>query len=401
MVILDAMLRRIAAVVVVLVAAYLAFNYFIRPIPAISATASVPAATTIPGPVPALPWPATGTAAIGASGLGLIASSGKETPAPIASVAKVMTALIVLEDKPLKVGDTGPFIGITDADVQAFVNDSAARQPVVEVSSGEQISEFNALRGLLIGSGDNIAFTLARWDAGSANAFVAKMNTRAKALGMSHTKFADEAGASANTRSTPSDLVKLGVIVMKQPVLAAIVAMTQADLPVAGTVHNLDGALGQSGIIGIETGSGSAGANFLFAASATFGNFTIILFGCVMGQDSLDAAFTAAKALIAVMRPALKIGRAVDKNQAVGGYQMPWPDQTDLLASYNVDLVEWPGMVLRQTLQAPAITVNQPVDPGTAEGALHITLGDYQLDIPLTTANSIYPPGKFWRLIRI
>ncbi|MFI5283322.1 MAG: D-alanyl-D-alanine carboxypeptidase family protein [Candidatus Dormibacterales bacterium] len=393
---------RVIAVLLVLIGGYLAFNYFIRPIPAVAATQSVPAASTIAGQPPALPWPSAGSAAAGVSGLGLVASSGKETPAPALAIAKVMTALIVLEDKPLKVGDLGPAITITDADVQAYQAAQAAQQPAVEVQSGEQLSEFKALEGLLVPSAENFAYTLARWDAGSVNAFVAKMNKSAKELRMSHTSFADAGGASARTVSTPSDLVRLGVIAMKQPVLAAIVAITEATMPVAGTFPSLDAALGRSGIIGIEVGSGSAGAaNFLFAASATVGNFTITTFGCLMGQPSLAVAFAAAEALADAMKPTLQVVRVASKLEPVGSYDLPWSDHTDLVSTANVELVEWPGMVLRQSLQAPAITVEQPVDPGTQEGVLRITLGDYDIDVPLSTANTVFPPGRFWRATRI
>ena len=58
-------------------------------------------------------------------------------------------------------------------------------------------------------------------------------------------------------------------------------------------------------------------------------------------------------------------------------------------------------MVLGEIVKAPALTVTQPIDPGTTEGALHITLGGYTLDISLTTVDGLYPPGKFWKLLRI
>ncbi|OLC66311.1 MAG: hypothetical protein AUH69_07460 [Actinobacteria bacterium 13_1_40CM_4_65_12] len=392
---------RVGGVLLLLLVVFLTFNYF-RPVPAVAATASIPRASTISGTIPTLPWPAVGSAAVGTSGLGLIATSGNETPAPAASVAKVMTALIILEDKPLKKTEQGPTILITDADVQVYQSEKAEQQSVVEVRTGEQLTEYQALQGLLIPSGNNIAFTLANWDAGSVAAFVVKMNKRAKALGLSHTTFADPAGAVAQTVSTPSDLMALGIVAMRQEALAQIVATSDAKLPVAGTVYNVDYALGQSGIIGIKTGSGlNFGANFLFAASANIGGFTITMFGCVMGQPTLDRAFAAAKALIAAMQPQLRVARVLSKYVAVGSYEPPWGGHSDLLSTANVDLVEWPGMIMRQSLRAPALAIEKPVPPGTSEGALHIVLGDYSLDVPLTTSDPLYPPGRFWRLTRI
>ncbi len=391
---------RAAGALLLLVAGYLAFNYFIRPIPAVAATGSVATSTTTSGTASTLPWPSSGSAAVGVSSLGFIASSGNEKPVPAASVAKVMTAFVVLNDKPLKKSEQGPTIVITDADVQEYQADNAAKQSVVEVRAGEQLTELQALQALLIPSGNNIAFTLANWDAGSAAAFVAEMNKLAKKLGMNHTRFADAAGASDQTVSTPTDLLTLGMTAMKQDVLAQIVATTDVKLPVAGTVYNVDYALGEAGLIGIKTGSGF-GANFLFAASVTVGGFTITIYGCVMGLPTLDAAFASAKALIYAMQTQLHIVRVLSKYVAVGSYELPWGGRSDLLSTTNVDLVEWPGMILRQTVRAPALTIKDPIPRGTNAGVLNMVLGDYNLDVPLTTSDAIYPPGRFWRLTRI
>ncbi len=391
---------RAAGALLLLVAGYLAFNYFIRPIPAVAATGSVATSTTTSGTAPTLPWPSSGSAAVGVSSLGFIASSGNEKPVPAASVAKVMTAFVVLNDKPLKKSEQGPTIVITDADVQEYQADNAAKQSVVEVRAGEQLTELQALQALLIPSGNNIAFTLANWDAGSAAAFVAEMNKLAKKLGMNHTRFADAAGVSDQTVSTPTDLLTLGMTAMKLDVLAQIVATTDVKLPVAGTVYNVDYALGEAGLIGIKTGSGF-GANFLFAASVTVGGFTITIYGCVMGLPTLDAAFASAKALIYAMQTQLHIVRVLSKYVAVGSYELPWGGRSDLLSTTNVDLVEWPGMILRQTVRAPALTIKDPIPRGTNAGVLNMVLGDYNLDVPLTTSDAIYPPGRFWRLTRI
>jgi D-alanyl-D-alanine carboxypeptidase (penicillin-binding protein 5/6) len=392
---------RIAGVLLLLIAAFLTFNFF-RPIPAVPVTAAVASQSMTAGTVPALPWPRAGSAAVAVSGLGMIANSGNETPMPAASVAKVMTALVVLDDKPLKGGDVGPSVVITDQDVRAYQADKAGQQSVVEVTSGEQLSELQLLEGLLIPSANNFAFTLANWDAGSLDAFVAKMNKRAKDLNLAHTKFADPAGAAAQTVSTPSDLVALGMAAMNQEVFARVVAMTSAKLPVAGTVYNVDYALGQSGIIGIKTGSGfNQGANFLFAASASVGSFTKIVFGCVMGAATLDDAFAAAKLLIAAVESNLVVKRILSKYQAVGSYELPWGGRSDLLSTANVDLIEWPGMILRQSVHGPALNIKDPIPAGTTEGALHVVLGDYNFDVSLTTADALYPPGRLWRLTRI
>jgi len=395
------MRRRIAVGLVLLVAAALGINY-LRPIPEVTASSSLPAQKTTPGTPPLLPWPSAGSAAVGVSGLGKLADSGNEAPLPAASVAKVMTAVVVMNDKPFPLGQTGGSITITDLDVQAYQNDRAQGQSVVAVQAGEVLSEYQALQALLIPSGNNIAEALARWDAGSVPAFVDRMNQRARSLGLSRTSFADPAGFSAQTVSTPTDLLSLGMAAMTDPVLAQIVREPQAKLPVAGVVYNVDGALGQDGINGIKTGSGLAqGANFLFAAEILIGSHPVTIFGCVMGQPTLQKAFDIARALIRAMQPALSVRTELLRHQTVGSYDTPWGWHSDVLSVSDLALVEWPGMVLRETMQARTLNVDKPLDAGTSAGSLHVVLGDYDLDVALVTATVMYPPGRFWRLTRL
>jgi serine-type D-Ala-D-Ala carboxypeptidase (penicillin-binding protein 5/6) len=392
---------RIGIFLLLVVLGLATWNY-LRPIPGVAASGGPPSTEVIAGTPPVMPWPARGSAAVGVQNLGLIASSGNEQAVPAASVAKVMTALVILEDKPLKKGDTGPTITITDTDVQSYNADFANKESVALVQAGEQITELQLLQGILIPSANNLAETLARWDAGSIDAFVAKMNARAAALHLTHTKFADTSGANPGTVSTPSDLMSLGMNAMKLEVFAQVVGMAQAQLPVAGTVYNVDGVLGQSGIVGIKTGSGlNTGANFLFAATISVDGVPITFFGCVMGQPTLDDTFTAAKKLIGAMQSALHVRKVLVKNQTVATYITPWGAQTDLVSTVDVELIEWPGMVMRQRLDARTLVLDNPLPAGTPEGSEHLVLGGYILDVPLVTADPMYPPGRFWRLTRL
>ena len=392
---------RIAIVLLLVFVGAATWNY-LRPVPAVAATGSVPASEVIAGTPPVMPWPRHGSAAVSVQNLGFLASSGNEQPIAAASVTKVMTALVILEDKPLKANDPGPTITLTDADVQSYNADVANKESVAPVRAGEQITELQALEGMLIPSANNLAETLARWDAGSIDSFVAKMNARAVALHLTHTTFADTSGANPGSTSTPTDLMSLGVAAMQQEVFAQVVGMSTVDIPVAGTVFNVDGVLGQSGIIGIKTGSGlNSGANFLFAAKLSVDGVPITFYGCVMGQPTLADAFAAAKTLVGGMQAGLHVRKVIARNETVATYVTPWGAQSDLVSSVDVNLVEWPGMVLRKHLDTRMIVVDQPLPAGTREGTEHLVLGDYNLDIPLVTADALYPPGRFWRLTRL
>ncbi|MDA8313979.1 MAG: D-alanyl-D-alanine carboxypeptidase, partial [Actinomycetota bacterium] len=100
-------MRLLLVVVVVLLAIAYVVVQLVRPVPAVAASVT-PISTTMPGvPVP-LSWPAQGEAAIGVEGAGLLGTHGAQTPTPLASVTKLMTAYLVLRDHPLTVTAPGP-----------------------------------------------------------------------------------------------------------------------------------------------------------------------------------------------------------------------------------------------------------------------------------------------------
>lgn len=371
-----------------------------RPPPPIPAVPLAGSSQLVPGAPPRVPWPAGGIAAIGAAELGVIDVSPGERPLPIASVAKVMTALVVLEDRPLGAGERGPMLQVTDADVAAYRSAKAEGQSAVEVRAGEQLSEYEALQGLLIPSGNNLAGILAAWDAGSLPNFVSRLNQRARTLGMHHTFFADASGFDERTVSTPSDLTRLAVAAMRSGVIAEIVGQPQAQLPVAGTVYNVNYDLGRGGVEGIKTGSTpAAGACFMFSGTARLAGRAVTVVGAVMALPTLDDAFAAAEQLIGFARANLIFDAALREGQAVARYSAPWGPEATLRSSAGVFLVEWPGMRIERRIRTgPA---HAPVRTGSAAGAVEVRLGDQEVRVPLVATGAIAPPSLAWRLLRL
>jgi serine-type D-Ala-D-Ala carboxypeptidase (penicillin-binding protein 5/6) len=255
------------------------------------------------GKVPGTVWPAYGQAAFIQTGRSQVQAGPNQHPAAIASVAKVMTAYLVLRDHPLQSGDDGPTITLTHADVADTDRRRGHEESVVSITAGEQLTERQALQALLLPSANNIAAVLARWDAGSQERFVARMNTTARSLGMTHTRYTDPSGYDDATVSTAVDQVRLVVRAMRLPVFARIVATPSATLPVAGTVHNTNTLLGHDGFVGVKTGSDSAaGGCFAFRVVRWIGGKRTTITGVVLGQpgrDRIAAALEVADAMVA------------------------------------------------------------------------------------------------------
>src|ERR1041384_2575407 len=169
----------IVIAVAVLLLALGAYRYT-RPLPPLAIAYQVPEAVTPQPGDPNLPWPTRGTAAVAVEGLGIVSMIGDEKPRPIASVTKMMTAYVILKSKPLKTGETGPMITTTAADISLYRRLISQDESVVAVAEGTRISQYDMLQALLIPSGNNIGAMLASWDAGTVDAFVAKMNATAK-----------------------------------------------------------------------------------------------------------------------------------------------------------------------------------------------------------------------------
>jgi serine-type D-Ala-D-Ala carboxypeptidase (penicillin-binding protein 5/6) len=251
--------------------------------------------------LPGTVWPAYGQAAV-QIGQSLVQAGPNQHAAPIASVAKVMTAYLVLRDHPLRPGQDGPTITLTDADVADTDRRRRRQESVVSIAAGERLTERQALQALLLPSANNIAAVLARWDAGSEDRFVARMNATARSLGMTHTRYTDPSGFDDSTVSTAADQSRLVVRAMRVPVFASIVATPSATLPVAGTVHNTNRLLGRGGFVGVKTGStAAAGGCFAFRAIRWIHGKRTTITGVVLGQpgnDRVAAGLAAAAAIV-------------------------------------------------------------------------------------------------------
>jgi serine-type D-Ala-D-Ala carboxypeptidase (penicillin-binding protein 5/6) len=252
--------------------------------------------------LPSTAWPAHGQAAFVQTGQSQVQAGPNQHAAAIASLAKVMTAYVVLHEHPLRLGEDGPTITLTDADVADTERRRRQQESVVPIAVGEQLTERQALQALLLPSANNIAAVLARWDAGSVDRFVARMNAAARSLGMTHTRYTDPSGYDDATVSTAADQVRLVDRAMRLPVFASIVATPSATLPVAGTVHNTNRLLGHNGFVGVKTGStAAAGGCFAFRAIRWIDGKRTTITGVVLGQpghDQVEAGLAAADAMV-------------------------------------------------------------------------------------------------------
>ncbi len=249
-----------------------------------SSAASSGATPPSTAPTAGLAWPATGAAAFQV-GDGPVRSHGDDRPRAIASVAKVMTAYVILLMMPLDTGQTGPAYTITVADVADADRRYQLDESGVPVKKGEVINEREMLQALMLPSANNIAAVLAKWQRGTEALFVAEMNAKAAELGMTHTHYTDPSGYSDTTTSTATDQLLLVNAAMKIAAFADLVKLKTARIPVAGEVYNTNPLLGKDGFVGIKTGSDdAAGGCLAFRTVQTSSGQQLTITGVVLGQ---------------------------------------------------------------------------------------------------------------------
>jgi D-alanyl-D-alanine carboxypeptidase (penicillin-binding protein 5/6) len=271
----------------------------------------------------AVRWPQQGQAAL-VLGNGRPAVSPHEQPVAIASLAKVMTAYLILRRYPLSGTQDGFTITVTAAQAQAAAQDARQGQSVVAVQAGEQLTERQLLEALLIPSGNNIAQMLATQVAGSETRFLAEMNAEARALAMDHTIYTEPSGFDPSTVSTAADQLRVFRQAMRFSIFGQIVSMPSVTLPVAGTLTNYNPLIVE-GYAG-KTGSDSAAGGCLaFFTHVTVGGRRQTAVGVVMGQGQgsdtpglLAAAAEAATRLVDSSVPAIGASRTAAPSAAGG-----------------------------------------------------------------------------------
>lgn len=351
---------------------------------AISAPAAAATAASL---APAFAWPKTGQAAVDVPAVGFVAQSAPERPVPVASMTKVMTAYVVLEDHPLALGAQGPIVKMTAADVSQFGTDTVTDQANVVLKAGEKLTEYQMLEGLLVHSANDLAYALAVWDAGSLPAFVAKMNATAKSLGMHDTHFADASGFSPSSMSTASDLLRVAAAAMSDPVFAAIVSQPAVRLPFAGTVESYTPLLGTTNVVGIKSGfTNAAGGGDLLAYRASAGGHSFLSLAAVTSQQGWTVLGFAGKEALSLAKTASARVRAVEmagKGTVVARLSTGMKSVVARTAA-TASVLAIPGDAVRQVVHVSAPPPGARA--GTEVGTAVFVLAGQRVSVPVRLA---------------
>jgi len=163
-----------------------------------------------------------------------------DSPVPIASLTKLMTAMVVLDSKP----DMTEKISIAEEDVDLLKHSTS------HVRVGTTLERNEVLRLALMSSDNRATAALARTYPGGNAAFIAAVHQKMGALGMNHTRIDEPTGLSPHNMSTAADLAKMATAAAKYPEIRDITTHRGERFKMNGrnvAFHNTNRLVGASG----------------------------------------------------------------------------------------------------------------------------------------------------------
>jgi D-alanyl-D-alanine carboxypeptidase (penicillin-binding protein 5/6) len=318
-----------------------------------------------------------------------------ELAQPVASLTKLMTALLVLEREAGRLDRT-----IRIHPDAVFDRGDYGGGSTLGLRSGERVSIRGLLTGLLLGSANDAAEALAIEEAGSVSAFVQDMNARAKVMGMSRTKFASPHGLDDRGRSSAGDLMRLLRVASKDPTFRALIgrrfAVVRSDSVRPRRIQNRNVMLWlYPGASGVKTGY-TEGSGFCLIATARRGGkeLAVVLLG---GRDEV---FSDAAALLNHGFAAYERRTVVEEGEPLGSLRVRG-GEVPVVAGEQLDAlvgVEAGGAIERTLSASPGAAYPPP--SGSVVGTLRVTSSGTSLGkVTVLVANLEPPPeptGSWW-----
>ena len=308
------------------------------------------------------------------------------TPGAIASITKLMTALVVVERARL------------DDVVVVAPGATAVPGSSIYLRPGERITVRDLLEAALIQSANDAAYALAfHVGAGSVEAFVRMMNAKADALGLRYTHFTRPDGLDARGHvSTARDVTTLAKVAMRNPVLRSIVDDETATISGGRRLENWNDLLGDfPGVIGVKTGH-TARAGWSQVAAARGRGYTI--YATILGSPTRERRNQDLKQLLAWGLTRYRVVDAVRARRVYAEVETQYGrEPAQLVAVKAMPRVVRVGVPLREVVVAPA-QIRLPVRRGASLGRVEVWAGKRLIaEQELVVARGIDRPGRLER----
>lgn len=375
------------------------------PIGAAASTVHLP--PVAPGSAAKLVFPEGEESAISVSGAdaylgpnasGILASSGGDNAVPMASISKLITALVILSKKPLTTSSPGPSITFSKADHALYDKYYLLNATIAAMPTGSSMSEHDAIETMLVVSACNYSEAMVDWAFGSTGGFVTAAKKWLAANGMTHTTMVESTGIDARNTSTPSDLIALGKLAMANPVIAEIVAKQGLDIPFLTGMPSTNTLLGTDGVTGIKTGTlEDYGSDLLFSATVPVTGLEqpLTVIGVVLGGGTRESVNDDVTRLIDSLKAGFHEVSVAEDDEKVGRYTTPWGASATMVLGSSASVFTYSDTKITSTMTTSTLKTGKD---GEKVGSVTWKAGTSTVTVPVVLQGSIAPPSAWWRL---
>jgi D-alanyl-D-alanine carboxypeptidase (penicillin-binding protein 5/6) len=340
-------------------------------------------------------WPTQGAAAIGMDDKVKADFNGND-PRAMASITKVITALVVLDKKPINTGEIGEVLTMTAADVALYEKAKALNGSNIEVKEGENINQSAMLEAMMLVSANNIADSLAIWAFGTEEEYITAANSWLAENGFTSTTVADASGFNSASVSTANELVKLAMIADRNATLKDIFSSKEAQFPGVGKITNTNTLLGIDGVFGLKTGhTEAAGANLLFVSKYKLGQNEKTIYGVVLGQTDAGL-FQSAKELNDSAQSNITKVVVLAKDTVVGQVTSRWGATANIVLSSDLTTADWKDENDSQVAINASTSLGGMTSVAGGQKVGVATVGFEEVDV--VTRETLRAPDFIWKI---
>lgn len=325
--------------------------------------------------------------------------------APIASITKLITALVGLEERPIEPGGDGETHVWSDADIDRQNEYLAENGIVFPIAKGTEVTEREMLTMALLPSANDFAAAYANSVFGDNETFVAAVDAWKEKHGLDTLTIAEPTGLDERNAASPADLVRIGQLAVANPIITEITSQKSAELPWLPwdleEVNNTNPLLKSlPGTVGLKTGYTTAAGHTLLAAQegeAGAGSKPrpVTKIAATLDRPSAQARASATSAALKALDGLEQEFELVEDGEPVGTATTIDGAVVPLVADGSANALLLPGETATVAAQLHEVAAGPAGQPA---GDIEVTAPSADDTVLVITGAEIVDPDFWWRL---
>lgn len=308
----------------------------------------------------------------------------------LASLSKLITVLVGIEEQPLEPGADGPVYTWTQHDRERQDYYISLDGVAFPIEVGTKITMRQMLTFIFLPSSNDYAEAYANWVFGDNETFLAAVEDWKERHGFDSLEFVEPTGMDEGNKANVTDLLSIARMVLENPTLAEFTGTASAEMPWGiGVIENTNPLLTtEPDIIGVKTGrSLSAGFNFIAAQRAEAGDREIVKMSVTLGRGSVEERAQSGRDMLALIDPLPQQVEVTTEGEQVGTLTSVDGQVVRLLVSESTSVWLLPGEAATRTVSA------------SRDGSsISIEAPGVQSDVLIHHEGEITEPDLWWRL---